>query len=157
GSGGNDVRIEAIKRVWDRTDAAARSGLSDVTIDVAERQGAVDVRTDFQRQRLLDAEVDFTIAVPSGASVTVRAGSGNVTVTGIKGELRAETVGGAITATSVGQVRLLRSLSGTVSLENADSTDVTVSTLEGAVNIRQLKARAADLRTVGGDLIIADS
>jgi DUF4097 and DUF4098 domain-containing protein YvlB len=101
--------------------------------------------------------VDFTIAVPAGASVSIRTGSGNVTVSGIRGELRAETAGGSITATSLGQVRLLRTLSGAVSVENAESSDVTVSTLSGAVNIRQLKAKSADLRTVAGDLVIADS
>ena len=89
----------------------------------------VDVRAAFPRRDRLDAEVDFTITVPSGASVSVRSGSGDVTVTGVRGELRAEAVSGGITATSVGQVRLLRTLSGAVQLENADSSDITVSTL----------------------------
>jgi len=101
--------------------------------------------------------VDFTIAVPAGASVSIRNGSGDVTVSGIRGELRAETVGGGIKASSLGQVRFLRTLSGPVSLENADSSDVTVSTLGGAVTIRQLKAKSADLRTVAGDLVITES
>ena len=60
--GGDDVRIDATKRVWDRTDAAARAALADVEIDVMERQGAVDVRTLLGRQRPLDAEVEYTIA-----------------------------------------------------------------------------------------------
>ena len=156
-SGGNDVRIDAVKRVWDRSGAAARAALRDVEIEVTERQGGVDVRTDVQRARPIDAEVDFTIAVPAGASVSVRTGAGDITVTGIRGELRAEAVGGGIKATSVGQVRLLRTLSGAVSLENGDSSDITVSTLGGPVTIRQLKARSADLRTVAGDLVIVDS
>jgi hypothetical protein len=156
GSGGNDVRIDAIKRVWDRTDAAARAALQEVAIDVTERQGGVDVRADVLRPRRLDAEVDFTIAVPAGATVSVRTGSGDVTITGIRGELRAEAVGGSIKATSVGQVRSLRTLSGGVSLENADSSDLTVSTLGGPVTIRQLKARSADLRTVSGDMVIEE-
>jgi hypothetical protein len=157
GSGGDDVRIEAVKRVWDRSDAAARAALQDVEIEVTERQGGVDVRAGAQRPRAIDAEVDFTIAVPAGASVSVRTGTGDVTVTGVRGELRAEAVGGGIKATSVGQVRLLRTLSGAVSLENGDSSDITVSTLGGPVTIRQLKARSADLRTVAGDLVIIDS
>jgi DUF4097 and DUF4098 domain-containing protein YvlB len=156
-SGGTDVRIDAVKRVWDRTEADAKARLSDVEIDVAERQGAVDVRTVVQRLQRSDAEVDFTIAVPAEASVSVRTGSGDVTITGIRGELRAEAVGGSIKATSVGQVRLLRTLAGGVSLENADGGDMTISTLGGAVTIRQLKARSADIRTVTGDLTIADS
>lgn len=156
-SGGDNVRIDAIKRVWDRTDAAARSGLADVRIEVSERQNSVDVRTTWQRQRPFDAEVDYTIAVPAGAGVSVRALSGDVTITGVRGELRAEAVTGSIKATSVAQVRQLRTLSGGVTLENADGTDVMVSTLGGAVTIRQLKAQSADVRTVGGDVIITDS
>jgi hypothetical protein len=157
GSGGTDVRIEAIKRVWDRSDSAARAALSDLEISVTDRDGIVDIRTDAQRLRLVDAEVDFTIAVPSGAAVSVRTASGDVTITGIRGELRAEAVGGGIKATSVGQVRMLRTLAGAISLENADSNDLTVSTLGGPLTIRQLKARSADLRTVAGDLVLVDS
>ena len=155
--GGDDVRIEATKRVWESTDAAAKAALSEVRIDVTERADAVDVRAGFPRRNQLDAEVDFTITVPSGANVSVRSGSGDVSVTGVRGELRAEAVSGAITATSVGQVRSLRTLSGTVQLENADSSDITVSTLGGAVTIRQLRTRSADLRTIGGDLSVSDS
>ena len=156
GSGGTDVRIDAVKRVWDRSDAAARSALAAIQIHVTERQGAVDINTDVQRSRLVH-EVDFTIAVPAGASVSVRTASGDLTITGVRGELRAEAVGGAIKAASLGQVRSLRTLGGSISLENADSSDVTVSSLGGAVTIRQLKARSADLRTVAGDLVVADS
>jgi hypothetical protein len=156
-SGGNDVRIDAIKRAWDRSDALARTALADVTIDVSERQGAVDVRTVLERSRRIDAEVEYTIAVPSGSAVSVRSGSGDVTITGVRGELRVEAVGGDIKATSVGQVRLLRTLSGAISVENVGGDDVTVSTLGGSVNIRQLKARSADLRTVSGDLLVSES
>jgi hypothetical protein len=156
GGGGNDVRVDAIKRVWDRSETAARASLADIGIEVTERQGAVDIRTDSQRSRLIH-EVEFTIAVPAGASVSVRTASGDIAVTGVRGELRAEAVGGAIKAASLGQVRSLRTLGGSISLENADSSDVTVSTLGGAVTIRQLKARSADLRTVAGDLVVVDS
>jgi hypothetical protein len=156
GSGGSDVRIDAVKRVWDRSEADAKSGLAGIQINVTERQGAVDISTGFERSRLIH-EVDFTIAVPAGANVSVRTASGDVTVTGVRGELRAEAVGGAIKAASLGQVRMLRTLGGSISLENADSSDVTVSTLGGAVTIRQLKARSADLRTVAGDLVVTDS
>jgi DUF4097 and DUF4098 domain-containing protein YvlB len=157
-SGGSDeVRVEATKRVWDRTEASAKASLADVQINLTERSGAVDIRTTLPRERALDAEVDFTITVPAGASVSVRNGSGDVTVTGVRGELRAEALAGSITASAVGQVRSLRALSGAVQLENAESHDITVSTLGGPVTIRQLRARTADLRTIGGDLIVSDS
>jgi hypothetical protein len=157
GGGGEDVRIEAVKRVWDRSDSAARAGLDDVRIEVAERDGGVDVRATVRRPRSRDAEVDFTIAVPAGAAVSVRSGSGDIVVTGVRGEVRAEAIGGSIKASALGEVRLLRTLSGAIALERAESRDVTVSTLGGPLTIRQLKARVADLRTVGGDVIVTDS
>jgi DUF4097 and DUF4098 domain-containing protein YvlB len=89
--------------------------------------------------------------------VSVRAGSGDVKVTGVKGELRVEAVGGTISATTVGQVRNLRALSGAVRLENAESNDLTVSTLGGPITIHQLRGRTADLRSVSGDITLTDS
>jgi DUF4097 and DUF4098 domain-containing protein YvlB len=157
GGAGDDVRIQATKRVWGATADGAKALLPEVEIEVTERTGAVDVRTVFPRPRALDAEVEFTITVPAGASVSVRTGSGDVTVTGVKGELRAEAVSGGIMASGVGQVRALRTLSGAVQLDNAESADLTVSTLSGPVTIRQLKARSADLRSVGGDLLMTDT
>jgi len=154
---GDEVRIEATKRAWGTTDGAAKAAVGEVQIEVTERTAAVDIRTAFPRRPRLDAEVDFTITVPPGASVSVRNASGDVTVTGVRGELRVEALSGTIKATSVGQVRSLRTLSGAVQLENADSSDITVSTLGGAVAIRQLRARTADLRTIGGDLSVSDS
>ena len=157
GGGGDDVRIEAAKRVWRASEADAKAALPEVEIQVTERAGAVDVRTIFPRPGVLDAEVEYTIALPAGTSVSIRAGSGDVKVTNIKGELRAEGVGGTITASSVGQVRTLRTVSGAIQLENAESTDLTASTLGGLVTIRRLTARTADLRSVNGDVSVVDS
>ena len=157
GSGGDEVRIEATRRAWATTDADAKAALAQVEIDVTEREGTVDVRTVRPRPRTSESEVDFTISLPAGTNVSLRVATGDVTVSAINGELRAESVSGAIRASQVKQLRFLRTLGGDIQVDDAESTDVTVSTLGGAVAIRQLKARVADVRTVSGDLMLAGS
>ncbi len=157
GGGGDDVRIDAIKRVWRATEAGAKAALPGIGIQVTERAGALDVRTIFPRPGVLDAEVEYTITVPARSSVSVRTGSGDVRVINVRGELRAEAVAGSITASSVGQVRTLRTVSGAIQLDTAESTDLMASTLGGLLTVRDLKARTADLRSMNGDVSVVDS
>jgi DUF4097 and DUF4098 domain-containing protein YvlB len=157
GGGGDDVRIDATKRVWRAAEAEARAALPEIEIHVTERAGAVDVRTVFPRPGVLNAEVEYTITLPARTSVSIRAGSGDVRVTNVRGELRAEAVAGSITASSVGQVRMLRTVSGAIQLDTAESTDLMASTLGGLLTVRQLTARSADLRSMNGNVSIVDS
>ena len=114
GGGGNDVRIDAVKRVRHPNESEARAILQELTIDVSERSGSVDVRTQYPRRRNWNGRVDYTVAVPREATVILKSVSGNVKVTNVTGELRAESVSGTIETTAVRTVRTLRSISGDV-------------------------------------------
>jgi hypothetical protein len=98
GVSGEDVRIEATTRVHEREEEA-RALLESVDIVVSEGAGRVGVRTEYPRQQAYDAEVEYVIAVPQGTRVTLRVGSGDIAVSNLRGELQAESVGGAVTAT----------------------------------------------------------
>jgi DUF4097 and DUF4098 domain-containing protein YvlB len=78
--------------------------------------------------------------------------SGDVRVTNIGGELRAQSVSGSITVASVRRVRELRSVSGTIDLSDGESDELTAHTLGGDVLVRNLKGRVLDLQTVSGDV-----
>ena len=157
GVAGDDVRIEATKRVWHEREEEARALLESVNVVVSEGAGRVGVRTEYPRQQAYDAEVDYVVAVPQGTRVTLRVASGDIVVSNLKGELRAESVGGSVTATSVGDVRLARSVSGDVTVDGATGTELVASTLSGAVTVRRAKARTIDLRSVGGALRLSES
>ena len=145
GGGGDDIRIDATKRVWDPSDSDARTKLQEITIDITERTGHVDVRTVFpDRRRDFSAAVDYTIAVPSGASVAVRTVSGDVRITNVRGESRVDTINGAVTLSSVARLRALKSVSGDIQIDDAESTDLTVSTVNGTTTARRLKARVIE-------------
>lgn len=157
GVAGDDVRIEATKRVWHEREEEARALLEALNVVVSEGAGRVGIRTEYPRQQAYDAEVEYVIAVPQNTRVTLRVASGDITVSNLKGELRAESVGGAVTATSVGDVRLARSVSGDVSVDGATGTELVASTLRGAITVRRVKARSIDLRSIGGALRLSES
>jgi DUF4097 and DUF4098 domain-containing protein YvlB len=152
GGGGDEVRIDAIKRVRHRIESSARAALPDVRIDVTERGGNVEVRTQQSRRGNVASAVEYTVALPGGASVVLNTVSGDIEVTNISGEVRAHSVGGSITAASVRRVRELRSVSGTINVSDAETDELTAHTLGGDVLVRNLKGRVLDLQTVTGDV-----
>ena len=157
GVNGDDVRIEAVKRVWHQNAERARELLTELEVEVAEGASRVDVRTRYPRQQFYDAEVDYTVSVPQNARVTLRAVSGDIVVANVRGELTAEAVSGSVTASSVGDVRLLRSVSGAVSVDGATGNELMASTIGGTITVRRAKTRTMELRSVGGAMRVSDS
>jgi DUF4097 and DUF4098 domain-containing protein YvlB len=156
GGSGDEVRIDAIKSVRHRQESTARVALPQIRINVTERAGNVEVRTEQPRRGNAIWSVDYTVAVPRGATVVLQTVSGDVRVTNISGELRAQSVSGSITAASVERVRQLRSVSGTIDLADSESDELTAHTLGGDVLVRNLKGRVLDLQTVTGDARLID-
>jgi hypothetical protein len=160
GGGGDDVRIEAVKRVREPDETLGRARLQDVRIEVRELSNRVEVRTEYPRDRdgrnnRRDSfvSVDFTVALPQNASVTVKSVSGDVRVTNVRGELRAETVSGNLVAADVPRATLLKSVSGDLQVTNAGSdTSLTGGTVSGNVVVRRLKARSIDFGSVSGNV-----
>lgn len=150
GGRGDRVRIDAVKKVRNPRESQARTLLRELVIDIGERGGNVEVRTRYPRVRNSFGTVDYTVAVPSGANVTVRTISGHVRVTNVNGELRAETASGNIAATGVRRVRLVKTMSGTIELSDGESDELTASTMSGNLVVRNVRGRFFDLQSVTG-------
>jgi DUF4097 and DUF4098 domain-containing protein YvlB len=156
---GDDTVINAVKRVRGSDTAQAKEQLGYVTIEATERgSGRVEVRTTYQQgQRNIRVSVDYTVTVPTTSSVSVRSVSGDVKVSGVKGELRTESVSGDVTATDAGQLSQVKSISGDVSITSAVSAgDASVSSISGDVTVQGLKAKALDSSTISGELRLTD-
>ena len=155
GGGGNDARIEAVKRVRSRDDAEAKAQLQAIEIEIVELSNRVEVRTVYpglQRRNALGV-VDYTVALPQDANVTVKSVSGDVRITNVRGELRAESVSGDVTAADAPRVSALKAVSGNVQLTNgASDTSLDVNTVSGDVIVRGLKVRTFDAGSVSGNL-----
>ena len=157
GGGGDDVRIEAIKRVRDRSEAEAKALLQAIQIQVSERPGLVEIRTELPRRRNWSGGVDYTVALPSSANVTLRTVSGDLRVTNVRGELRAETVSGDVVASQLGRVRTLRAVSGDLQITDAEGDELTAGTVSGDVIARNVRVKTMDFESVSGDLRFSEA
>lgn len=158
GGGGDEVRLEAVKRARHRDEAEARARLQEIRIEVRETAGRVEVRTEHPGPRRGPfVAVDYTVSLPQDADVTLKSVSGDVRVTNVRGELRAQTVSGDIVAGAPRRLAALRSVSGNVEITDAEAdSPVTVTTVSGDVRIRKLRARGIDMRTVSGEIQLDD-
>jgi len=156
GGGGDDVRIDATKRVRHPNEAEAKTILSEIQIQVEERGGRVDVRTEYPRGRNWAGGVDFTVAVPRDASVGLRTVSGTVKVSNVNGELRAESVSGDIITSSTRKLRMVKTVSGDLEVTDAEADEFSVSTVSGDLIVNKLKANGFDAQSVSADLRLTD-
>ena len=155
GGGGNDVRIDAVKRVRHPNETEARALLQAIDVRIEERNGNVEVRTEYPR-RNWSGGVDFTVALPRDANVVLRSVSGEVRVSNLNGDLRAETISGNLLATAVKRIRQAKTISGDLEIADTDADDVSASTVSGTLRARNIKARSVDLQSISGDLRISD-
>src|SRR5262245_23793890 len=151
GGSGDEVSIEAVKRT--RGD---RSQLASVHILVDERPGRVEVRTDHTGRNDRVA-VDYTVTVPASTGVDAKSVSGSVKITSVQGVVRAESISGNITTASTPKLESAKSVSGDVDLTDATAdADLNATSVSGVIRAKGLKARALDLGTVSGDVVLSN-
>jgi DUF4097 and DUF4098 domain-containing protein YvlB len=158
GGAGDEVSIEAVKRT--RGD---KSELARVQIAVDDRGGRVDVRTEYDRnrsdrnRRTDHVSVDYTVTVPTSVSVDLHSISGAVTVTGVHGSLRGETISGNLTITDAPKLEAARTVSGDISLTGITTDgDLTAASISGNLRAKGLKARGLDIGIISGAISVSD-
>jgi hypothetical protein len=159
GGTGNEIKVEATKRVRHKSPEQAKQLLADLRVEMANINGRVEIRTVYPRrsgygsERGISARVDYTIAVPAGVSVSVKSISGNVIVSGVRGEVRAETVSGDVDVNNAANVALAKTISGdVVARDIGGATTLVLSTISGTVIASGLKVRALEAGSVSGDV-----
>jgi DUF4097 and DUF4098 domain-containing protein YvlB len=156
GGSGDEVSIEAVKRT--RGD---RSQLGRVRIDVDERPGRVEVRTEYERDwrdRSGDVSVDYTVSVPSSAAVDVKSVSGIAKVSNVQGAVRAESVSGDVVTSGTPRLEFAKTVSGDVSLGGVTTDgDLAATSVSGSLSARGLKARGIELGSVSGNINVSDA
>jgi DUF4097 and DUF4098 domain-containing protein YvlB len=156
---GNEIRIEAIKRVRHRDQAEAKRLLDALRVEVTQVGNRLEVRTVYPRtmgNRNLNGSVDYTLTVPQNASVATKTVSGDVSVTGVRGEVRAETVSGDVDVAETPNLALAKTVSGNVRARNIAATTLTLSTVSGSVVANGLKVRTLEAGSVSGNVQLAE-
>jgi hypothetical protein len=154
--GGSEIRVQAIKKAKGRSEQEARQQLDNIVLTMQETGGGrVDIRVE-PRGRESRAWIDFNVVLPYDASAEVHSVSGDLSVTGVKGEVRVETVSGDVKATSLTRLAAAKSVSGDVILNNVESDGtLSLSAVSGDVTANNVKARAIEVSAVSGDAILA--
>jgi DUF4097 and DUF4098 domain-containing protein YvlB len=160
---GNDVTIDAVKTGRGQTTEQARQALQHVEVEIVERSGRVEIQTRYSRpangsrrdRREFSGSVDYTITAPERARITANSISGDLSVTGIKGDVALETISGDVRVASAGRVTQAKTASGDVEI-----TDTTIegtmdaATISGTMTLRNVKARRLDVGSVSGDVVL---
>jgi len=148
GTDGNMVRITATKRVKDANRDSARALMQNIVIRVSERGGGVEIFTELPSGKNAPILVDYDIAVPMSASVSLKS-QGSIFVSTLKGELRAEAFAGGMVLTSVSRVRRAKTYGGDLAITGAEGEEVTAESV-GALNMKNVRARTVETRTFAG-------
>lgn len=154
---GNEIHIDAIKRVRHRDPDDARRLLSQLRIDVTQAGNRLEVRTMYPRVsgRGLSASVDYIITVPVNAAVSLKTISGDVSVAQVRGEVRAETTSGDVDVSATPNLAFAKTISGDVRARGINSqSTLTLGTISGDVIASALDVRALEASTVSGDVHI---
>jgi DUF4097 and DUF4098 domain-containing protein YvlB len=162
GGSGGEIKVDATKRVRHRDPEEAKRLLAALRIEVNNFNGRVEVRTIYPRRgsfgNNISASVDYVIAVPADAAVTIKSISGDVSVTNVKGEVRAETVSGDVNVSAAANVAIAKTISGDVTAQNVSAqTTLVLSTISGTVLGTGLKVRALEAGSVSGNVRLVGS
>ena len=137
GTSGNDVVIHAIRR-------ATRERLDNIKLDISTSGSSVIIEAnkrdpDFKEKNNNVVETDFDIKVPRGTSLDLDSFSGKLEVTGVAGEIEAETFSGdiVIDAADAGQLPAMtaETFSGNINAKvpSSASGKVRFSSFSGSV------------------------
>jgi DUF4097 and DUF4098 domain-containing protein YvlB len=153
GGRGNEIRVDATKRVRSRDESLTRRLLSELRIEVSNVGNRVEVRTIYPRTqgRNTSTSVDYVITVPASAMVNLKTISGDVWVAEVKGEVRAETVSGSVDVSSTPNLASAKTISGDVRARGITTGGtLALGTVSGSVIASALEARAIEAGTVSG-------
>jgi hypothetical protein len=159
---GRDVTIEIFRTSRGRTEADAKTGLTEVTVDVDHRgeRATVNARYPERRGRVnYSVSTSYTVTAPPGTHVTAGGFSTDVTLKGIKGDLSVNVLSGAITITG-GSVTVsdvegdgkisVGSMSGTVTLDRVKVRQLNADNMSGGLTARDITAENVTLKTMNG-------
>ena len=153
---GEAIQVRALKRVRNTSEAQARRIMPNIAVIVTARGSTVSVETANRSGGNWQGQVDYTISVPPSTQLFLESRSGNIRITGVEGDIRAETFSGNVTATNVKRVRQLSTFSGNVTITDSDGEDFSGESHSGNIVVSNVKAGMMALETTTGNLRVTD-
>lgn len=157
-AGSGPASVEIIRRAHARTAADAKAQLTTVTITVDVQGNRARIQPVYPQRRggrqTTDVTVSFVVTAPAGVRVSAHAISGDIKVTGIQGDIEADTANGDIALSGVRRVGDVHTLAGSIKVTDADlQTALTADSVAGDIVLTRVKAGRVTLTSTSGDLI----
>ena len=139
---------------WDRNEVHVTGtlGRGVERLDVSGSGGRLDIRVVYPSHCEDCGGTDLEIQVPAGSRPEVETVSANIDVTGLRGDVRLESVSGNVTVDTAGSVRA-KTVSGEVKVKSG-GPDVDASSVSGDLEIAAATLKDAQFETVSGDIRI---
>jgi hypothetical protein len=149
GTGGSTVRVSAVRHV------SLGGKAPDVRLNATD--GGLSLAANQSRGFPFGTPnaIDYTIEVPAGVSVRAQAGSGDIDLDGLSGEVRATTGSGQIRGTGLLHLREASTGSGSITLNGVFTEAATVHAGSGTINVTLQPGTAVQLNvhTSGGSVM----
>ena len=159
---GTDAKIDIVRTARGRDDADAKEQLSLTRVDITEGNGRAEVRERYPERGSTDRRswsvtTDFTITAPAGTHLIMKSVSGGMKLTGITGDVSAETVSGDVEIASAGRITNAKSISGTVTISDVKvDGSLDASSVSGDVRLQRVAARRVSIGSVSGNVRLDD-
>jgi hypothetical protein len=151
---GRELVIEILRESRGTSEATAKAGLDAVRAVSEERGGRVTIKTSYPNQRgrsEYSVDVNYVITAPAGTRISTRTISGDVTASGIDGELSINSTSGDVRITDVNRLVSASAISGDLTLTNVRAEGLLeASTISGEIMATGVKARRVSLQATSG-------
>lgn len=164
---GGDIVVKA----WDKNQVriqADHSKRSYVEVDV---KGQV-VEVSGKGRRGMPSLIDYTITVPAWMGLDLGGMYAEISIDGVRGPVKAETLEGNITLRGGGEIVSLETVNGVIDVSGArgrinlhavsegiTATDIqgelSVESVSGDLDLRGIDAKSVDAQTVSGDIVFS--
>lgn len=157
---GSQATVEIVRTARGRTDADARRGLEQVTVEVTEDTGLARLRTEYPRTRgrsPYSVSVDYVVRAPAGTRINASSVSGDVRVTGITAAVTTDVISGDTHVAGSRQAVVAKAVSGNVTIDDVQSTEtIDITSINGDVRLTGVRGRRLSVNGVSGDVTASD-
>jgi DUF4097 and DUF4098 domain-containing protein YvlB len=147
------IEYEVTKYAAAPDPVAAKRRASEVPIDISREDSTVVLKTDGGRS----TGADYLLRVPSGGTVEVESGAGDVEVTGLSGGVTVAAEAGDVTVRNTGSNVTVEAPQGDVAVGdvNTDTGQVELEVGTGDVTLQDMIVGTLELHVEAGDVALS--
>jgi hypothetical protein len=152
--GGREASVEIVRVSRGKTEADAKLGLERVTAEVTSRgdRGSVVAEYPNERRPNYAVSVSMTVTAPAGTRLSAISITGNVTLTGIKGETSVSTTTGSVEIAQAADLTAAHTVTGKLVIRDSQGDALDIGTMNGPMQLNNIKTKRLEISAVTGNI-----